>query len=647
MKIQTKILFPLTVLLLLTSSYFYFYWLPKSIELFGNEIRNQQAQSLANVSEGIIIFLQENKPDLAIDNIDYITTENPDWKEIYFYSKNNDLLFPTFEQEMPQEDENTFIISHHIFDKEYLGKLILVYDFSKTSQIIKDRNFELFSILISTVLIFYLVIGIILHFFIVRPSKMLAEASNAIVRDKDYAYELPTSQSDEIGTLIDNFSVMRDKVVSTIKEVTQSEEHSRVLAEALRKKNEDIEDIVAERTYELKRSEEKISSILKTVADGLVIINEYGIVDTFNGAAERIFGYSADEVIGKNISILMPEPDHSQHDSYLSHYKESREPHVIGIGREVTGKHKDGHTFPLYLSVSEVNFEDARFYCGILHDITEEKKAQESLKQYALDLKRSNTELDDFAYIASHDLKEPLRGIHNYANFLNDDYADKIDDDGKDLLSTIMRLSQRMEVLLDELLYFSRIGRAELAFKHIDLNKVIEEIRETIDPMMNEQNAKVKVLEPLPVIECDVVRVRELFRNLITNAIKYNDKEEKVIEIGFRKPVPKDNTPASYVFFVRDNGIGIQDKHQGLVFKIFKRLHGKTEFGGGTGSGLTICKKIVERHNGKIWIESVFGEGTTFLFTLEGLGKDGSNLLDEQGDEHEYDDDDNDNDEHP
>jgi signal transduction histidine kinase len=231
------------------------------------------------------------------------------------------------------------------------------------------------------------------------------------------------------------------------------------------------------------------------------------------------------------------------------------------------------------------------------------------------ELHQSNKELDDFAYIASHDLKEPLRGIHNFSNFLLEDYADKLDDDGRSKLETLMRLTKRMETLIDSLLQFSRLGRVDLAMDRVDLNQIVAEVLDSLAITLQEEKVEVRVPRPLPKVHADRVRVGEIFANLVVNAVKYNDKPQKSIEIGTQNGSAPGGDPP--VFYVRDNGIGIPEKHYDAVFRIFKRLHGRDKFGGGTGAGLTIVKKIVERHHGRIWLESSPGEGTTFYFTLQ------------------------------
>lgn len=251
----------------------------------------------------------------------------------------------------------------------------------------------------------------------------------------------------------------------------------------------------------------------------------------------------------------------------------------------------------------------------------------DELASMNLELQRSNEDLDSFAYIASHDLKEPLRGIHNYANFLIEDYADVLSEDGVGKLETLVRLTQRMENLINSLLHFSQLGRAELTRQPVDLNELIQQVIATITIANPQSQLNIQIPRSLPKIDCDLSQVSEVFTNLISNAIKYNDKTEKKIEIGFIDPEdPKDrksqflNASQAFslvlTFYIRDNGIGILPKHQDKIFQIFRRLHGQGEYGGGNGAGLTITRKVIERHGGKIWLESIPGEGSTFYFTL-------------------------------
>ncbi|OWK38694.1 ATP-binding protein [Fimbriiglobus ruber] len=243
----------------------------------------------------------------------------------------------------------------------------------------------------------------------------------------------------------------------------------------------------------------------------------------------------------------------------------------------------------------------------------------EQLARVNKELEATIEELDAFAYVASHDLKEPLRGIHSYAAFLIEDYEGKLGEDGETKLRAMMRLSLRMESLIESLLHYSRTGRGEMLVRPKDLNVLLRDVRDTLQARIRETGAEIRIPRPLPAVHCDPVLVGEVYANLVGNALKYNDKAEKWVEIGYDERDEEDETghpTRRTIFYVRDNGIGIQQRHHDSVFRIFKRLHARDKFGGGTGAGLTIVKKIVERHGGRIWIESTEGEGTTFYFTL-------------------------------
>ncbi|HEY9881571.1 MAG TPA: ATP-binding protein [Leptolyngbyaceae cyanobacterium] len=244
------------------------------------------------------------------------------------------------------------------------------------------------------------------------------------------------------------------------------------------------------------------------------------------------------------------------------------------------------------------------------------RKADE-LAAINLELERSNSELDSFTYIASHDLKEPLRGIHNYSTFLLEDYAGQLDEDGINKLETLVRLSQRMEDLISALLRFSRLGRQELDLQPLDLNELVRTVSEVLHISNTDSNIEIRVPQALPTVRGDRVLIEEVLTNLIGNGLKYNDCDRKWVEIGTADLLDptSDETPLQ-VIYVRDNGIGIRERHMDSIFRIFKRLHGPGKYGGGTGAGLTIVKKIVERHGGTIWVESLYGEGSTFYFTL-------------------------------
>jgi len=236
---------------------------------------------------------------------------------------------------------------------------------------------------------------------------------------------------------------------------------------------------------------------------------------------------------------------------------------------------------------------------------------KEKLEILTEELQKSNKELDDFAYISSHDLREPLRGINNYSNFLLEDYSDKLDDEGKTMLFTVSKLANRLEQFIDSLLFYSRLGRTSTEPEVVSIREIIDDAVNSFEFTIKERPTVINILGNQPLINCDRLRITEIYKNLIGNALKYNDKAERYIEVGYLL-----SESGKQILYVKDNGIGIEEKHFNNVFTIFKRLHPRDKFGGGTGAGLTIAKKCIDLQCGKIWIESRLGEGTTFYFTV-------------------------------
>ncbi|MEI6043546.1 MAG: ATP-binding protein [Chloroflexota bacterium] len=346
--------------------------------------------------------------------------------------------------------------------------------------------------------------------------------------------------------------------------------------------------------------------------------NKYKEAESFKNQASGLLAITISRARGDYIMWFRPEVVQTVHWSgnpnYLEGVKEPelrRQPRASFELWKQTVKRKSLAWKPCEI---EAAFELRNSLIEIvLHQVDELAKLNQELV-------RSNNELDSFAYIASHDLKEPLRGLHNYSSFLIEGYADKLDEEGQAKLQTLMRLTQRMEDLIDSLLHFSRVGRVDFSVKTTDLNEVVHQLLDMLSARLEQDHVEIRLPRPLPVIKCDQVRVSEVFNNLVTNALKYNDKAEKWIEIGFQEPENPPNAGeqrAPVIFYIRDNGIGIREKHFDSIFRIFKRLHARDEFGGGIGIGLTIVRKIIERHGGKIWLESTYGKGTTFYFTLQ------------------------------
>ncbi len=353
----------------------------------------------------------------------------------------------------------------------------------------------------------------------------------------------------------------------------------------------------------------RLRAVVDYTAEGMITIDEKGVVQSFNRACERIFGYAPEEVIGNNVRMLMPEPNRSQHDNYLARYCSTGEGRIIGtVGREVEGMKKDGTLFPLELSISEIALEDQRIFSGILRDITERKQSEQRLERVVKELTESNTQLERFAYICSHDLQEPLRMIYNYTQRLAQHLSGRLDEKGKHYMDYIIDSTGHARTLISDVLSYARIGSEVTRSERIDCNKIVADVLVNLETAIQESGARITV-DALPQLYGHATQFLQLFQNLLSNAIKFRSRQAPCVHIGAK------DCGTSWEFFIRDNGIGIAPEYKDKVFIIFQRLARRGEYPG-TGIGLAICKKIIEQQGGRIWLESQPEAGTTFFFTL-------------------------------
>jgi signal transduction histidine kinase len=243
--------------------------------------------------------------------------------------------------------------------------------------------------------------------------------------------------------------------------------------------------------------------------------------------------------------------------------------------------------------------------------------SQANLERAQAQLKSTQKEMDEYTYVISHDLKEPLRGINAFSKFLADGYRDKIDDDGRHQLDVIRNSALRMQRLIDDLLKFSRLGQQKNPMEVVGLNAMLMHVRVNLQYALDAKKVDLRV-NKLPMIVCDATAMTEVFHNLISNAIKYNNKPHPIIEVGCEEKANPQTGEMEYEFHVRDNGLGIKKEYFDKIFQIFQRLQRDEKAGTeeGTGIGLTIVKRVIEWHGGRIWPESTEGEGTTFYFTI-------------------------------
>lgn len=373
-----------------------------------------------------------------------------------------------------------------------------------------------------------------------------------------------------------------------------------------------IRNITVRRNAEkhLVQMEGRYRGLLEAAPDAMVVVNQAGEIVLLNLQAEKQFGYRRDELLGQKVTNIIPEGFSERLIADGLRSAEDARAQHIGTGIELSGKRKDGTEFPIELMLSPLSAADGTLVTAAIRDISVRKAAEAALQHKVEELKRSNEELGQFAYIASHDLQEPLRMVASYTQLLSRRYAGKLDSEADEFIAYAVDGATRMQRLLQDLLAYSRVGTKGKELLSTSSEAALRQALSNLRGAIEESGAMV-THDLLPEVLADEVQLIQLFQNLIGNAIKYQNHGRPKIHIAVA------NGGAQYRFSVHDNGLGIDPQYFERIFGMFQRLHKREEFAG-TGIGLAICKKIVERHGGRIWVESQPGIGSTFRFALTG-----------------------------
>lgn len=399
----------------------------------------------------------------------------------------------------------------------------------------------------------------------------------------------------------------------------------------------------------LLESKRLMQSVLTTVGEGIITFNPQGEMVMVNKEVEKIWGYQQKELLNQSLCSLIALKEDSKTANLIAYFQQEGWQHMIGGKLELVGKRKDQSIFPLEVKVTETVIGEQELFTVAASDITERKRAEQALlaantkledrvldrtrelneankvlqqeiqdrksieaqlEERAKELIRSNADLEQFAFIASHDLKEPLRMIASYVQLLERNYAQQLDDDAKDFIAFALEGAVRANKLVEDLLQYSLIGNTNNEkWQAVDLNQTLVAVQKKLRPAIQQSKAQLQI-EKLPVIQAHLEQMELLFTNLVSNAIKFQQENNlPLVEVGVYQEAKK------YIFWIKDNGIGMEEKYTDKVFRIFQRLNTRGKYQG-TGSGLAICKKIVERHGGGIWFTSTMNEGTTLYFSI-------------------------------
>ena len=352
-----------------------------------------------------------------------------------------------------------------------------------------------------------------------------------------------------------------------------------------------------------------MEGLLEAAPDAMVVVNQGGEIVLLNVQAEKQFGYPRDELLGQKVTDIIPEGFAERLVSHGLRSTEDALAQQIGTGIELTARRKDGSEFPIELMLSPLESAEDTLVTAAIRDISVRKTAEALLLQKMDELKSSNEDLAQFAYIASHDLQEPLRMVSSYTMLLGKRYKGKLDADADEFIAFAVDGAGRMQRLIQDLLAYSRVGSSKASLLEISSENALTQTLFNLRAAISESGAVV-THSPLPAVFADETQLVQLFQNLVANAIKYRRPELPTIHIS---AVPDGRT--RWMFSVHDNGLGIDPQYFERIFGMFQRLHKREDFAG-TGIGLAICKKIVERHGGSISVESQLGQGSTFKFAL-------------------------------
>jgi len=404
---------------------------------------------------------------------------------------------------------------------------------------------------------------------ILRQVSLLREGIRK-VREGDYDFSVQVISDDELGEVAGSFN----KLTRGLSETTVSKKY--------------------------------LDSLLESMPDPLFISDEEGTIIKTNKAAAEFSGYDFAPPATYNLKTLLePQTEGGAEPfSLLAWSGHIKELDLWFLAR-------DGKRLPVMLSSALAGPEGRRQIVTVLKDTSQHKESEARMAQYLKEVETVNSELDAFAHTVSHDLKEPLRGIEMFSGMLLSDYATKMDAQAVDYLGRVVKASGRMRRLIDDLLSYARVSRVRNPYEDVSTAKLASDALANLATLIEERKALVRVAPDLPTLYCDPVKMRQLFNNLISNALKYNDKAVPEVDVSAER-----FGEYYWKFAIKDNGIGIPSQYFDEIFKMFKRLHSRQEYGGGTGAGLAIVRKIVEEHNGKIWVESVEGKSSTFYVLI-------------------------------
>lgn len=476
----------------------------------------------------------------------------------------------------------TQAISEH---GERLGTIYLRGNYALTDRVI--TQISIVTLVSALALLISLLFAWWLQTKVTRPILEVTDLARRIVGSRDYSLRAKKSTDDEVGYLVDAFNDMLTEIAHSTQALEQS---NRELARGL---------------VERQRLQEHFRQVIESAPNAMVMIAQAGTIEMVNAQAENIFGYPRSEMLGQQIEMLLPERFRQKHPGLRASFFHSPSPRSMGAGRDLFGLRKDGSEFPVEIGLNPIDTAEGPRVLSAIVDISERVRAASRLAIHATELERSNKELDTFAYVASHDLKSPLRGISQLASWIQEDMSGNLPPTVEGHLQMMRSRITRMERLLDDLLAYSRVGRVESSLGRVDCSALAREIFALIGPP---RGFRLVVKEPLPTLITLATPFDQVLRNLFANAIKHHDRDTGTVIFSARQIEEK------IEFSVEDDGPGIAPEFHQRVFDMFQTLRPRDAIEG-SGMGLAFVKKIIETYGGTVTLQSDGRRGTVFIFT--------------------------------
>ncbi len=594
MKLRFKLLLPIIASLGAFAIFLFGYWEPILIEKERSLVINGEKHVLASLEAGLARSLLAGDLAEIQATLDHqMQLHSYDWISLTLIDSENRQLYKKNKQEKSATDEEMHIFFEQPvrWNSTQLAKLQLTINIEAEMGAI-DKHID--SLNHSIALFFLLMMSSIYLLQDTIFRKPLTRLQHAItsLEKGNFDCELPVRKSaDEIGALTDAFKSMHSALMLSKREQEEALQTAR-------------------------ESEARYKSVIENVIDGIVLIDTEGTIISCNSKLQKIFGFSEEELIGHKVNLLMPPDESSVHDHHLSRYVETGKANIIGVGRELKGRRKDGSTFPIDLGISEINEHGRQQFVGVIRDITERKKIELTLIESREQAEAALKAKSEFLAMMSHELRTPLNGVIGMVQLMRDS---GLNEEQLEQLGVINDSSHALLTIIDEILDLTKIegGRLTIKSEPFYIQALIDAIQTLLAPQAAEKGLKFSAkLESdcSRAVIGDAGRVRQVLLNLIGNAIKFTEKGSVSLEATCRQV--NANEIALQILII-DSGIGISDEDQAMLFQVFSQIDSSsTRRYGGTGLGLAISKQLIDLMGGEIGMQSNPDGGSTFWITL-------------------------------